>query len=224
MSSSRVFVIAVAVVFSAQLASAQDLTRYRTYVLESSLESVVAVTEGRAADARTLHARPAKIQEFEWRAPYTSASSGPADPVKGAVFSFYNDALYQIVVTYDSGRTDGLTDGDIIESLTTVYGTPVPKSAKARPQAVLPDTVVLAQWDSTASSVALLRGAYSTEFQLVLTSKALSTRAKTAIREAERLDVIDAPRRESEQRKKEIAESEVARDKIRATNKAAFRP
>ncbi len=224
MSSSRVSVFAVAILFSAQLGSAQDLSRYRTYVLESSLEAVVAVTGGRAADARTLHARPAKIQEFEWRTPYTSASSGPADPVKGAVFSFFNDALYQVVVTYDSGRTDGLTNTDIIESLTSVYGTPVPKSAKARPQAVLPDTVVLAQWDSPSAVVALLRGAYATEFQLVLMSKALTASARTAIRDGERLDVIDAPRRESEQRKKELAESEIARDKIRATNKAAFRP
>jgi hypothetical protein len=58
----------------------------------------------------------------------------------------------------------------------------------------------------------------------MLTSKALSTRARSAIREAVRLEVADAPRRELEQRKKDAADATVARDKIRATNKAAFRP
>ena len=83
---------------------------------------------------------------------------------------------------------------------------------------------MLAQWDSTGSSLTLLRGAYSAEFQLVLMSKALSTRARNAIREAGRLDAIEAPRRELEQRKKEVADADSARDKIRTTNKAAFRP
>jgi hypothetical protein len=83
---------------------------------------------------------------------------------------------------------------------------------------------VVAQWDSAASSLTLLRDAYSTEFQLVLVSKALSTRARDAIREAARLDTIEAPRRELEERKKQVADAADARDKMRTTNKAAFRP
>ena len=84
--------------------------------------------------------------------------------------------------------------------------------------------MVLAQWDRARSSLTLLRGVYSAEFQLILTAKALSTRARSAIREAGRLDAIEAPRRELEQRKKDAADAAAARDKIRATNKAAFRP
>jgi len=83
---------------------------------------------------------------------------------------------------------------------------------------------VLAQWDSAASSLTLLRDAYSMEFRLVLVSKALSTRARNAIKDAGRLDVLEAPRRELEARKKEIADAADARDKIRTTNKGAFRP
>ena len=176
MNSARVLFIAVVLVFTSQLGSAQDLSRYRVYVLESSLESVVAASGARAADAKTLHERPAKIQQLEWRAPYASSGGEMADPVRGAVFAFYNDALYQVVVSYDRDRTNGLTNSDIIESLTALYGDPVLKSARNRPPAALPDTVVLAQWDSPASSLTLVRDAYSTEFQLVLMSKALSTR------------------------------------------------
>ena len=224
MNSARVLVIAVVLVFSSQLGSAQDLSSYRGYVLESSLESVVAASNARVADVKTLHERPAKIQELEWRAPYASSGGALADPVRGAVFTFCDDALYQVVVNYDRDRTNGLTNSEIIESLTALYGEPVLKSSRSRPPAALPDAVVLAQWDSPASSLTLLRDSFSPEFQLVLVSKALSTRARTAIREAGRLDAIEAPRRELEERKKEIADAAAARDKIRTTNKAAFRP
>ena len=224
MHRAIVVFIAVLFLFSPQLGSAQDLSRYRAYVLESSLESVIATSGARAADAKTLHERPAKIEELEWRAPYVSSAGGMADPVRGAVFTFCNDALYQVLVTYDPGRTDGLTNRDIIESVTAVYGTPVLRSARTRPPTALPDTVVLAQWDSTASSLTLLRNSSSNELQLILTSKASSLRARNAIREAGRLDVIEGPRRELEQRKKEIADTNAARDKLRTTNKAAFRP
>jgi hypothetical protein len=37
-------------------------------------------------------------------------------------------------------------------------------------------------------------------------------------------DAIEAPRRELEQPKKEVADTSAARDKTRAVNKAAFRP
>ena len=178
MNRARVLLIAVALVFGSQLGSAQDLSRYRGFLLQSSLESVIAASGARAADAKTLHERPAKIQELEWRAPYASSGGEAADPVRGATFAFINDALYQVVVSYDRDRTDGLANSDIIESLKAVYGEPVLRSARSRPPAALPDTVVLAQWDSPDSSLTLVRGAYSAEFQLVLMSKALSTRAR----------------------------------------------
>ena len=224
MNSTRPLVIAVGLILAGQLAFAQDLSRYRAYVLESSLDSVVAASGAPAADAKTLHERPATIQQLEWRAPYVDSLDTLADPVREISFTFYNDALYQVIVNYDRDRTNGLTPSEVIESLTAVYGEPVLRSARTRPPAALPDAVVVAQWDSPNSSLTLLRDAYSTEFKLVLVSKALSTRARNAIREAARLDAIEAPRRELEERKKEVADAADAQDKIRTTNKAAFRP
>lgn len=224
MNSARVFLVAALVVLSSQFASAQDLSRYRVYALDSSLESVVTASGARAADTRTLHERPARIQELEWRAPYTRSGSELADPVRGLIFSFCDDALYQVLVSYDPDRTAGLTNADIVGSLTAVYGTPLAGSARNRPLAAPPDTVVLAQWDSAASSLTLLRGVYAADFQLILTSKASSTRARGAIREAQRLETADAPRRELEQRKKETADATAALAKLHANNKAAFRP
>ena len=224
MNSARVFFVAVVLVLSSQLVSAQALTGYRAYVLDSSLETVLAASGARAADTKTLHERPAKIQELEWRAPYTRSGNELADPVRGLIFSFCDDALYQVLVSYHPDRTAGLTNGDIVGSLTAVYGTPLAASARNRPLAAPPDTVVLAQWDSAGSSLTLFRGVYAADYQLILTSKTLSTRARGAIREAERLETADAPRRELEQRKKEAVDATAARDRIRANNKAAFRP
>jgi hypothetical protein len=198
----------------------QDLSRYRGYALESSLESVVSTSGVSSNDIKTLHARPSKIQEIEWRAPYASSDESMADPVRGAVFSFFDGALYQIVVRYDRDRTGGLTNSDVIESLSTVYGTPARGTATNPASAAVPDSVLVALWDSPDSSIALVRGEYSSEFHLVLTSKPLTMRARQAIRESGRLDVLEAPRRELERRKQEL----VDRDAARTTNKAAFRP
>jgi hypothetical protein len=222
-----VFLIAVVLSLAGRVASAQDVSRYRVYALDSSLESVTRAIGVGAADAKTLHERPARIQELEWRAPYVSRGSEMADPVEDITFTFCDDALYQIVVRYDRDRTDGLTNTDIMEALSSVYGVPVPRSAKGgpgRPAAAPPDAIVLAQWETAASSLTLLRDSYLTEYQLILVSKVLSVRARSAIREAMRLDVIEAPRRESEQRKKEAADASTASNKARMTNKAAFRP
>ena len=224
MNSARLFLIAVVLVLSSQLVSAQDLSRYRVYTLGSNLDFVLAASGARPADTKVLHERPAKIQELEWRAPYAHSGNELVDPVRGIIFSFCDDALYQVLVSYDRDRTDGLSNSDIVDSLIAAYGTPVPGSARNRPLEAPPDTVVLAQWDSSASTLTLLRGVYSAEFQLILTAKALSTRARGAVREAARLDTADAPRRELEQRKKEAADATAARNKIRTTNKAAFRP
>jgi hypothetical protein len=233
MNSARSLVIAVGVIvvsgqlLSGQVTSEHDTSRYRVYVLDSTLESVAAASGARGTDANTLHERPANIQELQWRAPYVSSRATLADPVRQIVFTFYNDALYQVVVTYDRYRTEGLTNSDIIESISAAYGVPVLASATTRaspPPEAFPNGIVLARWENAEAVLTLVRGPYAPEFQLILISKALSTRAQGAIREAIRLDAIDAPRREAEQRKKDASDARDARDKTRETNKAAFRP
>ena len=132
MKSTRPLVIAVGLILSGQLAFAQDMSRYRAYVLESSLDSVVAASGARAADAKTLHERPATIQELEWRAPYADSRNALPDPVREISFTFYNDALYQVTVNYDRDRTEGLTNRDIVESLSAAYGVPTLASVRTR--------------------------------------------------------------------------------------------
>jgi hypothetical protein len=227
MNSAHALVISVGLVVSGYLVQAQELSRYRTYILESSVDTVITTIGARKTEVSTLHERPAKIQELQWRAPYESPGSASADPVRNVAFAFLNDALYQVLVTYDRERTAGLTNDDIIQSLSASYGTPVLKSTIVRtdlPSAVLEDATVLSQWSDGATSLTLLRDTYSPDFQLILISKALSARARGAIRESIRLDALEAPRREMEKRKQEVTDATATRDKTRATNKAAFRP
>jgi hypothetical protein len=224
MSRISVPIVTAALVLSAQLVSAQDLSRYRDYVLGSSVASVAAASGVRAADARTLHHRPATIQELEWRTPYVSSDAVMPDPVRGAVFAFVDDALYQIVVRYERERTDGLTNADVIEPLTAIYGAPLLKPRSTQAPVGAPDTLLLARWESADSSVALVRGSYSPEYQLIFNATALTTRARDAIRESGRLNAVEAPRREQERRKQELADIDAARARSRTANKAAFRP
>jgi len=226
MNSARIVVLATGVFFGVQAASAQDLSSYRGYALNSTLESVIASSGSRADRALTLHRRPATIQELEWRAPYASVNSADADSVRGIGFSFYNDALYQLIVTYDRDKTAGLTSRDLIDSLSVTYGAPITRPAGNRlgSPLTLADTIVIAQWDDSASSVTLLKDSYSPQYQLRLVSKPLLTLAQGAIREASRLDAIEQPRAAAALRNKEAAEEKAALDKTRTENKATFKP
>jgi hypothetical protein len=207
-----------------QPATAQDVSRYRAYVLESSLDSVLEESGVRAKDVQTVHERPAEIHELEWRRPFLTSDGELADPVHDITFAFYNRALYQITVSYARDRTDGLTSNDIIEALSVTYGSPIVTAAISRPPMALRDSVAVAQWDNRSSSATLFRDTYSSEFKLILMSKALSARARDAIHEAIRMDAIEAPRRELEQRTKKANDASAAREKTRTINKAAFRP
>lgn len=227
MNRTRSLVIVVSLLCSGHVAAAQDLSRYRAFTLESSLDAVVTAGGGRTTDAKTLHTRPAMIRSLQWRAPYVSSTETSADPVTEIAFTFYNDSLYQVVVTYERGRTDGLTNADVLDALSATYGPPISLAVKNRPPApaeVFPDSIVLAQWEQGESLMTLVRGSYTPDFQLIVVSKRLSMLARAAIKESARLDALEAPRRESDQRKKDADDASAARETTRVTNKKAFRP
>jgi len=221
-------IAAVGLVLSGSSLFAQDLLRYRDYTLESSLRTVVAASGSRVGDVRMLQERPARIQELEWNAPYARAEGRPVDPVRNLVFAFYDDQLYQVVVTYDRDRTEGLTNDDIVEALSVTYGLPLLASwriGQGVPAASAPlDTTVVAQWEDAASALTLLRGRYAPQYQLILISKSLGASAQSAIKEAIQLDGVEAPQREVAQRKQDALDERAANDKARTANRAAFRP
>jgi hypothetical protein len=221
-------VASVLVLLSVEALVAQTPFRYREYALGSSVASVIKISNTRDDSVRTLHDRPAVMRELEWRAPYVSRGTELADPVRDILFSFYDDQLYQVAVTYDGDRMEGLTNADVIESLSSTYGVPLLRHANAGRTAVPGDTAgestVVAQWEDAASVVTLTRGTYSPQVRLVLSSKTLNPLARAAIKEALRLDTLEAPGRERDQRNKEAADARAASQKARVVNKAAFKP
>jgi hypothetical protein len=216
------------VVLGGQTVDAQAPLGYREYLLGSSPEAVSAVSPTRTGHPRTVHDRPVSIVEVVWRAPYMGLGADLADPVHDLLFRFYENQLYQVIVTYDRGRMAGLTNDDVIATLAATYGVPLLRDTRGtHPVAgvdVAPHMRVIAQWDDADSLLTLARSVHSPEFQLVLVSKTLNSRARVAIAEARRLDALDAPQREMDRRAQADADAAAAGEKARTANKAAFRP
>src|ERR1700687_2407747 len=94
---------AAGLVLSTWLLQGQDRSRYRDFELGANLPSISALTGVAQSEVKTLHVRPAVMQQLQWRRRYSSSDATPAqvDPLQQIVFSFYNDQLSKMVVDYD---------------------------------------------------------------------------------------------------------------------------
>jgi hypothetical protein len=227
MNRRAVTLAAFALVLGAPPLVAQAPFQYREFALASSVATIVRLSGARTSDTRTTYERPAKIQELVWRAPYVKSRSD-TDPVDRILFRFLEDQLYQVVVTYDRERIEGLTNDDLVQSISATYGVPVLKYAKTDqdPQRLegYQDATIVMQWEDAAGQLTLTRGTSSPRVQLTLTSKELRPRADAAIAEAVRLDALEAPQRELERRQKQADDAQKASQDARETNKVSFRP
>ena len=229
MISARSLAIAVTwVALSTPLISAQDLSQYRELQFGMNLLSVAQLTGIKVSDARTIHRRPALIQELEWRPQHLVGDpSRKTDPVRDLLLSFYSDELFRIVINYDRYKTEGLTDEDMIEALSAKYGTATRPTAKtigfSSSLVYNKQEKIIACWEDAQYSFNLFRS-YSQTFGLVVFSKWLDALARAAVVEALRLDIQEAPERELERKKKQDEENRIAQEKARLANKATFRP
>lgn len=215
---------ALAVIVAMPPVSAQSASRYREFELGGNLASISALAGTGVSEAKTIHSRPAVMQELRWQRPY----SAPSDAVQQITFSFYNDQLSKMVVDYDRDRTAGMTDADLVEALSESYGAPSKPAASNRSpmasQLEQESGTLVARWLDPDRSVALYRASYASAVRLIVTSPRLEGLARTAIALAARLDEREAPRREIERQKKEADDARVVQEKARLANKAAFRP
>jgi hypothetical protein len=221
---------AVALVVLTGPLQAQERARYRDFELGSDLTSVSAHAKVAASDARTIHSRPAVMQELEWRPPYvvTAVSSAQDDPVRQIVFSFYDDQLSRMVVDYEHERTSGLTDADMIDALSVSYGPSLKSVARpargARSRLEEESGTAVAQWGDADYSVVLYRSSYGSGFRVVVASPKLEALARTADARAILLDEREAPQRDLARKQKEAEEMRVSQEKARLANKATFKP
>ena len=113
----------VVILLSTPQIHAQDLSRYRNFSFGMTVADLSKQIDAKPANATVLHEHPALIQELTWWPPQPYSSLRPAEPVEQILFSFYNGALYRMLVTYDSSATKGLTDEDMIRVVSAKYGT-----------------------------------------------------------------------------------------------------
>ena len=189
--------------------------------------SVAAAGGVTPAQAKLVSQRPAVLQELRWRPASARSQAEQVDPVREVVFSFYNDELFKIVVDYDRQRTEGLTDGDLIDTFSAAYGPPVLTGRDPRAPVVPsePDAdTVVALWADADASLMLLRGTYPVSLRLVVASKRLDTLARAAAIAAVSQDEREAPQRELDQEKQRVDDRRMAAESARKVNKPAFRP
>ena len=181
---------------------------------------------------KVIHQRPALIQELAWRPQY-AVGRRPGERSEAArevTFRFYDDKLFSIIVVYDARLVEGLTNADLIDAVSAIYGaatlTPAASqgsrcgSARNR----INGTTAIARWQSTDYEFTLMREVYPETFRLIGVSRQLGTAARAAEIEAMRLDKQEAPRRQAEQAVADAERRRAAADKTRTTNKGEFRP
>ena len=227
MITARVPMIGIlSAILGTSLLCAGDFSNYRGFQFGMNL-SVAAKQAGvKPSDARLVHQRPALIQELEWqpRTPFQAVSM-KADPVQEGLLRFYNGELFQIVITYDRYKVEGMTAEDMVEAISLTYG------AAARPTAEIAYysnygevAPVLARWEDSQYSYNLVRTGDRSSFAMVLHWKRLEALAQAAIAEAARLDAVEAPQRAIDLEKKQEAEGRLVLDKARSANMPNFRP
>jgi len=227
---ARTFAIcAVGIVCSTNALIGQGVSHYRNFELGSTLASVAALANVTSSDAKTIHQRPAVLQDLEWRpSHWISGSTGPStDAVEQALFSFYNDQLFQIVVDYRHDRTEGMTAADLTEAISAVYGTPLRRTS--RPAGVASRVDIesgspMARWGDSELAVVLYQTSSYGAFRLVVTDTRLDDLARKAAAQAQRLDDQEAPQRDIARLQKERDDGRVAAAKARAANRSAFQP
>jgi hypothetical protein len=207
---------------------AQDLSSYRNFHLGMTLAAVAKQADVKASEARPICQRPALIQQLEWRPESSFISSLKADPIHTVLFEFYNGELFQILISYNQDRTEGLTDEDIIESIASKYGTPtrpaVTITIHSPRHLYSQDEKVIARWEDSQYSLNLFRLSYRSTPGMLFFSKRLELIAQAALVEASRLDAQEAPQREIDRQRKQDDEKHAAGQKVRPANKANFRP
>ena len=126
-------IASLGVVLSTQLLYGQSPSHYREFQLGGDLASVSALSGVAVSEVKVIHQRPAVMQDLLWRRPYSTGGLTAVSPdsVQQIVFSFYDDQLFRLVIDYDRDRTEGMTDADMIEAISSAYGRPTKMNSSA---------------------------------------------------------------------------------------------
>jgi hypothetical protein len=208
------------------LLSAADFSTYREFQFGASLATAAKEPGVTLSEVRLVHQRPALIEELDWRPSFLSQTGEAiSDPVRAGLLRFYNGQLFQIVITYDRYKVEGMTAEDMVEVLSPTYGDVTKRGGEIVYNSNYGEVgQIIARWESPEHSCTLVRSGDQSSFVLILSSKSLDALAQTAIVEATRLDLLEAPQRAIELREQEEEEDRLALEKARSENMPNFRP
>jgi len=213
----------VALLLLTPLLRAQDLSKYRHFTVGMSLTKLLERTDQKMTDVKIIHNRPALIQELTWWPPNVPGTSLRPDSVEQILFSFCNGELYKISVTYDRPSTEGLTEADMVKSISAKYGPATivaPEIDSATSDRYNSKQKPVASWEDAQYSFSLVRSSFGDALGLVAFSKRVNAQAELAIAEALKLDEQEGPKRDAERQKKQMDDLEMVRQK----NQKSFRP
>ena len=210
----------VMILLSAPLIRGQDLSKYRGFSLGMSLPELSNQVHLRPLQTKLIQKHPSVIQELTCWPSSASDYSLQADSVWQILFSFYNGELFRILVTYDQDAIHGLTAEDMVQAISTKYGTATRTAGEISfPTNELYRTTekVVARWEDSQYSINLVRSRFLNSFALVMFSKRLDGEAEAAIAKSLKLEGQEDPQKEIGRQKKETDKLEVARSKNRKT-------
>ena len=212
---SRGVIASIMILMFASVIHGQDLSKYRNFSFGASLANVSKQVDRQPIEAEVIHQEPALIQELTWYPPLSVDSSRPAEPVDTVLFSFYNGALYRMLVTYESSAVKGLTDEDMIRVVSAKYGVATRPVADVNfptnPSYRMTEKVI-ARWEDSQYSLSLFRARYST-FAIVMFDKRLDAQAGASIAESVLTEHLEAPQKEADRVKKQADDLEGERQK-----------
>ncbi len=197
-----------------------DLSTYRGFQLGMSVAAAVKHSGMNESEVTIIHERPARIEELSWRP--SRFLLGDTDPVKQVLFTFYKGQLSRMVVDYDDRKTEGMSVQDIIDGVSTRYGT------ATRPvlDIVFPSdsfsggVTVVARWEDRDYSLSLVQSPYGSNFGLIALSKRLDGLAQASIATGIQMEQQESPQR----KKSDEHNAQLQLDKARLLNRPSFRP
>jgi len=213
----------VMILLSAHLVRGQDLSKYRDFSLGMSLVELSSQVNLRPLQTKLVQKHPAVIQELTCWPGGSSDPSRQKDSIWQIFFSFYNGELFRILVTYDQDATHGLTAEDMVQAISTKYGTPTrPVGEISFPTNELNRSTekVIARWEDSQYSIDLVHSRFLNSFALFMFSKRLDAQVEAAIAKSIKLEEQEVPQKEIDRQKKETDDLEAARQK----NRKIFRP
>ena len=213
----------VMILLSAPFVRGQDLSKYRGFSLGMSLPELSSQVDLRPLQTKLIQKHSAVIQELTCWPGGSFDYSRQTDSVWQIFFSFHNGELFRILVTYDHAATHGLTAEDMVQAISTKYGTPTrPVGEISFPTNELYRSTekVIARWEDSQYSINLVRSTFLNSFALFMFSKRLDAQVEAALVKSIKLEGQEEPQKEIDRQKKETDDLEAARQK----NRKMFRP